>query len=116
MKSKLNLMLAVVGLVAAGSTTGCLEDEVMGPPPDCQENHKATMQFKNESGAATYDVVLDGAEIGTIGPGKSLTRDMAAGHHTFAFYFAGTSNMACNTSTPNLAQCDSHVFSCDSEP
>lgn len=115
MMLKIGVLIAAAALAGIGAG-GCVEDEMLAPPMDCQENHKATVRFKNDSAGATYDVVMDGYRVGTIGPGNTETTTAAAGGHTFTFYFAGTNNVACSTATPNLAQCDSYVFSCDTEP
>ena len=89
----------------------------MGPSedPPCQQNNTASVTFENRSNSSTYDVIWDGSRIGSIGPGASISRTVAAGQHTLVFKFSNTSNNACSQSTPNPAQCSSQTYSCGAD-
>lgn len=90
---------------------GC-DENPFSSKPDCEKNQTADLTFENRSLNSTYDVILDGANIGSISTIQTIKRTVAIGSHTFYFRFSNTGAIACSEANPNLAQCESHVFSC----
>lgn len=83
--------------------------------PACQTNNTATVYFQNQATTTSYDVNWDGSKIVfNLAPGAtSSTFTVSAGvDHTLTFMRAGTTNAACNTSYPNIAQCTAWHYWC----
>ncbi len=92
------------------------EKSSTGPvTPDCQKYNTAKIYFENRSSNSTYDVILDGARIGSIGTGQSMSRTVAAGEHTILFRFANLSSIACSQAHPNLATCACETYYCTND-
>lgn len=118
---KLNIHLFLLVLTVFFASVACenpVEPQPTKPhteppsPLSCEVNHTARVTFANESSRSTYDVLLNDSIIGTIGPGGSVDRTVAAGSHTVVFRFSKTNRDACNPARPNFAQCSSQVLSC----
>ena len=86
----------------------------IAPIPSCSSMHTAKVTFRNNSiYHYTYDIVWDGSVIATVLYGKvSNVFVVSTGTHTLKFKIYGTSNYACTSSSPNLAECSSQEFSC----
>jgi hypothetical protein len=110
----LSIILAI-GLIAL-LTMGC-EEDVTGVKeiPQCERYGTADVTFLNGSDYSTYDVILDGSRIGTISPGRSITRTVAAGVHSVQFIFSNTGQPACYEAHPNLAACEKTTLSCSND-
>lgn len=83
--------------------------------PACQTNNTATVYFQNQATTTSYDVNWDGSKIVfNLAPGAtSSTFTVSAGvDHSLTFMRAGTTNAACNTSYPNIAQCAAWHYWC----
>lgn len=81
--------------------------------PSCETNHTATVRFENRSPRTTLDVLWDGSKVATVSAGQTTGyRDVNAGIHTLLFTVTNSSDWACTPSTPNVAQCSSHTYSC----
>ncbi|MFH1313986.1 MAG: hypothetical protein ABIJ00_12280 [Candidatus Eisenbacteria bacterium] len=106
--------------LAAVTVIGC-EEDVTGLEKDkdeiraCEHYGTAEMTFVNKSSHSTYDVILDGSRIGSISPGHSISRTVAAGQHSFQFLFSNTGEAACYEGHPNLAMCQRLEFSCSND-
>ena len=106
--------LLITTLTAPGckNPVGANDDEKKEERNDCEKYETAKITFKNNSRYSTYNVILDGSTVCTIEPGKSHTRIVASGSHTFLFIFTNTGNPACSTGYPNLAICECATYSC----
>ena len=81
----------------------------------CEANQTGDVFFTNISNTnSTYDIIWDGVKIATVPPGKdSGTFTVAANvQHTLEFRFTNSNNLACTTSTPVIAQCQTLFFNC----
>ena len=94
----------------------CGEKSPATPTPvrECEKNQTAKVQFENRSGSnTTYDVIWDGSKLTTLTPGTtSQSYTQPVGQHTLQFRIANTNKAACTQSTPNLGQCEEHLFWC----
>jgi hypothetical protein len=108
-------LLLVLGFAVLFSV-GC-EEEITGPEkiPDCEKYGRAEVTFVNRSSHSTYDVLLDGSRLGSISPDRSISRSVAAGHHSYQFIFSNSGRPACYEAHPNLATCEKAVFSCSND-
>jgi hypothetical protein len=105
-------LLLFVLLVSACSSTPTAPAPVV---PACQTNNTATVAFGNRTTSnLTFDVVWDGVRIGTIAPTlTSPSQTAAAGvPHVLRFQVTNTTLLACNQSTPTLAQCSTQTLTC----
>lgn len=112
--------VVLLGSATILGTAGCAETatEPEPPPPEpaCQRFNTADVSFENRSGRSTYDVILDGAGIGSIGPGRSITQTVAAGvEHSVLFRFANTAAPACTEARPVWIRCTSNTLSCSAD-
>ncbi len=111
---------AILLLVILIANSSC--DLVVVPEPEpaperiaCEVNNTGQMRFVNDSSSGkTYHIGLNGVRIETLAPGEeSSFHTVASGKkHTLVFQVANSNSLACNTSTPIIAQCDRRVFSC----
>lgn len=123
MKSNLRVanskLMFLVVIVCSGLFlwVGCPSEESSTGPvtPDCQKYNTAKIYFENRSSNSTYDVILDGVRIGSIGTGQSMSRTVAAGEHTILFRFANLSSIACSQAHPNLATCECETYYCTND-
>ena len=108
--------ILAVGALVVSAACGASPSEPSEPAkPLCQVNNTATVTFENRSANnSTYAVVWDGSTWTTLAPSvKSAEFTVAAGiQHTLTFKIANSSNNACTTSTPTLAQCSSNNYWC----
>lgn len=96
--------------------TGCPVDQPTEPTtPDCQRYSTASVAFENHSSHSTYDVILDGVRVATIGSGRSYSITVAAGCYSFTFRFSNTTANACSPGTPNLAVGSCQTYYCSSD-
>lgn len=122
-------------LILTISIQGCILDPILEPvpeeggnagnghqsnddrpdPPDCERYQTGTITIVNTSRTATYTIVLDGCSIGTIAPGQTLRRTVAAGTHMLWAWFAGTDECACYERSLQVEPCDHLFLSCDTE-
>lgn len=111
MKSR-HVILAAVAV----ALSGCNGITPVTPEvPSCQTNNTAKVSFANRSLTnSTYTIVWDGATKDTLAPNETSTPfDVAAGvAHTLRFRFANTTTLACNDSSPVLAQCSTMTYNC----
>ena len=106
------LLAFAVTIVLCGF--GC--EDLVGPPLDCEQNHKGTLKVKNKSSYSTYRVVVNGTSWGTFKPGKWEANPVTAGvTHVVEFYFANSNRLACSRGYPNVPQCEAVEISCDFE-
>ena len=106
------------------STNGCSDNNgdsgnggtIVDPQPQpCEVNGTAIAVFKNESQRSTYDVIVDGAGIGSINPKQSITTVVSAGKHRVEFRFSNTTTRACTPADADFPQCTSKVVWCTSD-
>jgi len=83
------------------------------PVAACVSANTADITLVNASPTSlTYDVVLDGINRGTLGPGQARTFTVTAGTpHTVISRFTNTSVDACS-STPSFVQCTTQTLTC----
>ncbi len=110
---------AMVVLLVTLASSACGTSDPVAPtppaPPACQTNNTATVSFENRSAGTTHTIVWDGSTVMTLGPGGKSGSPMvvAAGvTHTLSFRIANSSNLACTTSYPTLAQCTGQTYWC----
>jgi hypothetical protein len=105
-------IVVVLGMVAIG----CGSDTPFAPTPppvaECERNRTAEFGIANGSTRSTYDIIIDGAYAGAIGPGQTITRTMAAGQHSVEFRFSNSTQLACSVANPNLVQCSRDGLTC----
>jgi len=118
--AKIQSTLIVVALFAVGcsnSPTAPAPVQTPQPVPQpvaaCVSANTADITLVNASPTSlTYDVVLDGINRGTLGPGQSRTFTVTAGTpHTVISRFTNTSVDACS-STPSFVQCTTQTLTC----
>ena len=91
-------------------------ENLVGPPVDCEQNHKGTLKVKNKSDHTTYKVLVNGVSWGTFKPGKWEANAVTAGvQHTVEFLFANSNKPACSPGFPNVPQCEAREISCKTE-
>ena len=95
-----------LALIAALCGSGC-----ENPLEPC--NGMAEIKFENQSRHSSYDVIVDGSRIGTIGKGDDMTHEVAPGTHTVQFVYSNTARSACSQSQPNVAKCETITLSCN---
>jgi hypothetical protein len=82
----------------------------------CETNNTAQITFENKYASQSIDVVWDNSKLSLspLVPGqKSAEQTVSAGvSHTLLFRKAGTSDVACAQSSPNLAQCSTYNYWC----
>ena len=103
----------IVVISALAGAIGCASPSE--PSSSCRTNDTGTVSFQNQSNTnSTYDIVWDGSYIATISPGQtSRDFEVAAGvQHTLQFKKTNTNALACTASTPTVAQCSIHTYSC----
>lgn len=101
-RSRTHARLSAALLVTCLFATGC--DELKGDP-------KAT--FRNESNSnSTYNILIDGTEVGAISPFQELTRKVSEGKHEFTWKFANSGGTACFGSWTFDAG-DEETFTCN---
>lgn len=112
------VLFFLVGLLLFSSCGGGDTPTTPAAPakPACETNHTATIRFQNQTTRnLTYDIIFDGSRVATIGPGTtSQTFTVNAGTHTILFKVTNTNITACYESSPNIAQCSDHTYSCNS--
>jgi hypothetical protein len=103
-------------LITSAALTACsgAGTEAPPPPPACQTSNTADVAFRNNNARNVYQILWNGAVIGTLPPGRTgLNRTVPAGTpHTLTFRIANTTTNACAPSGAVLTQCTSTVFSC----
>jgi hypothetical protein len=106
----------IAGLAILLAVTACGGKSPAAPTvPACQQNNTAELTFGNRSTSnTTYDVMLNGSRVTTVAPGNnSSPYTLAAGTaHSVSFRITNTTIAACNTASPNLAQCTSQTLTC----
>jgi hypothetical protein len=79
------------------------------PPPSCQTNMTATVEFVNNNGSGPVDVIWNGAVRATnLAPGATagpFTVTAAGAQYTLTYYRAGTQTPACGVLTATPIQC-----------
>jgi hypothetical protein len=111
----LGLFLAAVVTTACGGSSAAPTPVVPAVVvPACQSNNTATMTLGNTSLNSTYTVSWDGSTRVTLGPGQTspVYTEAASVPHTLTFRFSNSTQLACSSSTPTLAQCSSNTFTC----
>lgn len=110
------MLVGIASLVACGKSSKTTAPKpTPTPPPACETNHTATVTFENKSTTnTTYDVVLDGIHVATIGPGEvtSAFTVTAVVQHTITFKITNSNNIACSTATVSFVQCSTQLYYC----
>jgi len=101
------LAIAVLGLLVVSCSSDDSSDS------SCDVTNTATINIRNSSSNTPYQVVLDGAPIGTITPGDTWPRVVSAGSHTVQFLSNGTE--AC-LDPVNVVACQITTSACNDEP
>jgi hypothetical protein len=82
----------------------------------CETNNTAQITFENRYTGQSIDVVWDNSRLSLspLAPGqKSAEVTVSASvSHTLLFRKAGTNEVACAQSSPNLAQCSTYNYWC----
>ncbi len=115
MASRPLAVITLVPLIILTASCGSTSSPTSPQPsvPACEKNHTATVSFHNTSNRITMDVLWDGSKVATVAPGQtSSDRTVNAGIHTLLFTVTNSSEMGCTPSTPNVAQCSTHTYSC----
>ena len=113
LKVRTTFILGFMAVILLLLMSSCGEDEE--EKPECERLEYATLTLINASSYEAFTVNLDGADIGDLYPGESLTRTVSAGQHTIETERLDTGVPACNPLTPNLGICVHEVFSCDAD-
>jgi len=109
------MLVGIASLVACGKSSKTTAPKpTPTPPPACETNHTATVTFENRSTTnTTYDVVLDGIHVATIGPGEHTSETVTAVvQHTFTFMITNSNNVACTPATTSFVQCSIQLYYC----
>lgn len=78
-----------------------------------QEASNGTLTVRNESVTnRTYSILVNGALIGSIGPGESLSRSFAPGQYALVFMLANTSTPACSAAVATISKGREAILSC----
>ena len=106
------LAFSGLSIIAAGCSGSSSPAAPTPPPtPACQANHTADASFRN-NGNSTINILLDGGNIGTLGPQQSgLTRTIAAGvAHSVVFQLTNTTRSLCAAFNPIPVECSTPVY------
>jgi hypothetical protein len=101
-------------LKAAVAINGTNTLDFAFPAPSCLGQNTGRIAFRNASPRVIEDFRWDGILLITLAPGQTSEPFVTtAGTHTLQVLVTGTNTTACDTSTPNIAQCSkNNLFTC----
>jgi hypothetical protein len=101
------------------NTISCDAELSSSPTPTsstCTQYHTGTIRFENRASHSSYDIILDGISIGSIGPGQSMNRTVTAVEkHSVLFRFSNTNQNACSEAQESVIECYTQTIWCDTE-
>jgi hypothetical protein len=110
-KLKLCVTLVAVALVSYGCGSSPTAPAPPPPAPACQTNNTATLILVNNSDfLIPRDAYLDGAFIGTIPYGNSVTREISAGVAHPVLFRSSINGSLISSAQPNLVRCSSFTL------
>ena len=103
MKKLLAAIIILAATAPLGATAGC--SEISG---SCV----TAINVENDSNtSSTYNVVIDGVQVGALTPGESETFEVTPGNHIVEIKNAA-GGFACSTSFPAVAECTTFGLVC----